>query len=374
MKILVACDSFKGSLSAAKAVEAIEKGIKEVNKDIEVIKLPVADGGEGTVDAFLNALKGEKIYVKVHDPFMREIDAYYGVINNTAVIEMEAASGLMLVNDHKNPLKATSFGTGELIKDALDKGFKKIVIGIGGSATNDGGAGMAQALGVKFFNKNNVLMSNGIAGGDLINIKAIDISEVRKEISQTEIIIASDVSNTLLGKSGATYVFGPQKGADENMLKLLEDGMSNYANLIGPEIKDISGSGAAGGLGAGLLYFLKGSIVSGIDFLLNSINYEELLKDVDLVITGEGKIDGQSLKGKVPIGIARRTKNVKDIPVIALVGTVGEEAYKTYNEGIDAIFSIAPGPIKLEDAMANAGEYLKDTSTSIVRLIQALDI
>lgn len=371
MNVLIASDSFKGSLSSIEAINAIAKGIKKVNNDIKITKLPIADGGEGTVDAFLNALKGKKEYVKVHNPLMRIIETYYGVLSDgTAIMEMEAASGLTLISEkERNPLYTTSFGTGELILDAINKGYKKIIIGIGGSATNDGGIGMAQALGVKFFDKDDRELSFGLSGKDLIKINRIDTSTIDKRIAETKIIIASDVTNKLIGENGATYVFGPQKGGNKKILDSLEEGMIHYASLINEDIKETQGSGAAGGLGAGLLYFCNGQIFSGIDLILDKIDFEKLLEDIDIVVTGEGRIDGQSIKGKVPVGIARRTKKIKNIPVIAIVGSIGEDAYKNYKEGIDAIFSITPGPIDLDDAMKNAKQYLEDLSFSIFKLI-----
>lgn len=372
MKVLIACDSFKGSLSSIEAIEAISKGILNVNAETEIVKIPVADGGEGTVDAFLTACGGKKENVTVHGPRMEEIETYYGVLENgTAIMEMAASSGLTLVEKTKrNPLYTTTFGVGEMIKDALDKGYKKMIIGLGGSATNDGGAGMAQALGVRFYDVYGHLCADGIAGGDLALVRRMDKENMDPRLKETEIILASDVTNPLLGETGASAIFGPQKGANKEMVKQLEKCLANYASLFdNAEIKDMEGAGAAGGLGAGLLYFCNAKIVSGIDLLLDQVCFEDKLKDADLVITGEGQIDGQSKKGKVPVGIARRVKKKKDIPVIALVGSIGAGAYQTYEDGIDAIFSLAPGPISLEDSMKHGQNYLSHLSESVMKVV-----
>lgn len=371
MKILVACDSFKGSMSSIQAMNAIVQGIHRANEKVEVISFPVADGGEGTVDAFLSACGGRKETLSVHGPNMEEIETYYGVLDNqTVIMEMASASGLTLVKEeNRNPLKTTTFGTGEMIRDALEKGYKKIIIGLGGSATNDGGAGMAQALGVQFYDEQGQNIPDGIAGGDLIKIHWISKENIDPRINDTEIILASDVTNPLLGIDGATAIFGPQKGADETMLQLLEKGMKKYASLLNEEVQNQEGSGAAGGLGAGLLYFCHAKIVSGIDLLLNQIPFKDLLKDTDLVITGEGQIDGQSKKGKVPVGIARHVKQIKDVPVIAFVGSIGEGAYQTYEDGIDGIFSIVPGIVSLQDSMEHGEEYLSNLSESIMKVL-----
>ncbi|WP_336296789.1 glycerate kinase [Clostridium ganghwense] len=372
-KIIISPDSFKGTMSSIEVCSIIEQGIKNIFPDTEVIKIPIADGGEGTVDAFLTAIGGEKIKVKVKNPLFEEVEAFYGVLpdKETAVIEMAAASGLTLVEDRKNPLVATTYGTGQLILDALDRGCLKIIVGIGGSATNDGGIGMAAALGVRFLDEENKEVD--LNGGGLENLERIDISGIDKRIKNCTIVAACDVDNPLFGPSGAAYIFGPQKGADERMVKMLDENLKNFAGIVGRDlgvdVQNIPGSGAAGGLGAGLVAFAGAKLQPGIKIVLDVVKYDEIISNADLVITGEGKIDGQSLRGKVPVGIAEKASKY-DIPVIAIVGAVGDEAEKVYERGITSIFSTNLQPIPFEEAKICCRKNLLKTTESVMRLIK----
>lgn len=376
MKIIVAPDSYKGSMTALKVAKSIERGIKKATEDYsvscDVVKIPMADGGEGTVDAILDNVKGEKINVKVKDPLGRDINSFFGIINDdTAIIEMAAASGLnLLTEEERNPMKTTSYGTGQLIKAALDHGCKKIIIGIGGSATNDGGVGMAQALGFKFLDKNDIEI--GFGGGQLNQIAKIDMSSADERIKKTNFIIASDVKNELCGPNGASIVYGPQKGATPEMVKILDKNLRHLANIIKKDLsKDIlkvPGSGAAGGLGAALMAFLDGKCFSGIDIVMKLTNFEEKVKSSDLIITGEGSTDYQTMFGKVPCGVAEIAKKYKK-PVICISGSLGEGYEELYTKGMVALFSIVNKPMSLEEAMKKGGELLKKATENIMRLV-----
>jgi len=373
MKILIAPDSFKESLSAKEVAMAIERGIKRVDKNIETIKVPMADGGEGTVESLVEATEGKIVSVKVKDPLMRDIDSFYGVLGDgkTVVIEMAAASGLdLLSKEERNPMKTTSFGTGQLIKDALEKGYKNIIIGIGGSATNDGGAGMVAALGGKLLDSNGE--SIGFGAEDLDKVESIDLSELHKGIRECEFTIACDVDNPLIGEKGASYIFGPQKGADKTMVKVLDRKLGNFGKTIedtfGISILQYPGAGAAGGMGAALISFLDGKLERGISIVTKETNLEEKIKDSDLVITGEGMIDSQTQYGKTPYGVAKIAKKY-DKPVIAIAGGIGKDANILYEKGIDSIFSIVNKPMTLEEAMENAGFLLEDVAERIVRVL-----
>lgn len=373
MKIIIAPDSFKGSLSALEAGNAIKEGILRVIPEANIEVIPMADGGEGTVDALVAATGGRIIIEEVNDPLMRKIKAKYGILGDgiTAVIEMAAASGLPLVKlEERNPMITTTYGTGELIKSALDKGCKKFIIGIGGSATVDGGAGVAQALGVKLLDKNGVDI--GLGGGGLETLEKIDISGIDPRIKETETIVACDVDNPLVGPRGGPAVYGPQKGATPEMVKKLDKFLDKYADIIkrdlGLDIKDVPGAGAAGGLGAGLMAFMKAKLGSGIEIVIEASSFEEHLKEVDLVITGEGKIDQQTIYGKTPIGVAKTAKKY-GLPVIAISGSIGEGADAVYNNGIDALMSIISYPMSLDEAMDNAFKLISDAAERTIRLI-----
>ncbi|WHH59050.1 glycerate kinase [Petroclostridium sp. X23] len=373
MKILIAPDSFKGSNTTISVANKIEKGIRKVFPNAEVVKIPIADGGEGTVDALVIGTGGEIKKAYVTGPLGKKIYAEYGVLKNgTAVIEMAAASGLPLISEEKrNPLLTTTYGTGELIKAALDQGCKKIVIGIGGSATNDGGLGMAQALGVSFKDQDGNEL--GYGGGELGKLAAINVSNLDSRINQTEIIVACDVSNPLCGEKGASAVYGPQKGATPDMIKELDGNLKKYADIIKQtlrkDIKDVSGAGAAGGLGSGLMVFCNAQLKSGIETILDVVNIDRHLPTTDLVITGEGKIDGQSIYGKVPVGVGQRAKKY-GVPVLAIVGDIGEGASAVYEYGVDGIMSTVNKAMPLSEAMAKSSELLEDAAERIMRIIK----
>jgi len=372
MKIVIAADSFKGSCSTFEVANAIEKGIRKIHKDSEIIKIPVADGGEGTVDSLVRGAGGRYETINAKDPLGRDIECTYGVLNdNAAVIEMAASSGLTLLNEEeRNPMITTTYGTGQIIRAALDKGCKKIFIGIGGSATNDGGAGMAQALGVSFKDKEGSEIGNG--GQELARIQEIDITNIDPRLKNTEIIILSDVSNPLCGNNGASNVYGPQKGATPEMIKQLDNNLKHYSLLIkekiGLDIIDVPGAGAAGGLGAGLIAFCNATICSGIDVALDINGIDQHLINADLVITGEGKIDSQTVYGKVPVGVAKRAMK-HEVPVIAIVGGVGKGASAVYEYGIDAIMDIVSRPMSLEDSMKNVVQLLEYAAENVSRLL-----
>lgn len=372
-KIVIAVDSFKGTMSSIEVCSRIETGFKAILPEIETVKVPIADGGEGTVDTFLTALGGEKIKVTVKDPLFRDVESFYGILpdQKTAVIEMAAASGLPLVEEEKNPRLTSTYGTGELMLDALQRGCNKLIIGIGGSATNDGGIGMAAALGVKFLDQEgNPIALNGEGLGQL---RRIDVSEKDPRIDRCQVLVACDVDNPLYGEHGAAYVFAPQKGADQAMVEDLDQNLQNYAAVLqkdlGLSVQEIAGAGAAGGLGAGLVAFTPAQLKPGIEIILDAVSFSAIIADADLIITGEGKIDGQSLRGKVPIGIADRAKN-SGVPVIAIVGDVGDGLEAIYQRGISAIFSTNRVAVPFSEARLRAHKDLVETSEAIARLFK----
>ncbi|WBW99025.1 glycerate kinase family protein [Oceanirhabdus sp. W0125-5] len=374
MKIVVAPDSFKGSLTAKEACEYIEKGIKKVFIDAEIIKVPMADGGEGTVQSLVDCTSGELISVKVKDPLFRDIDAFYGILGDrkTAVIEMAAASGLpLLKKEERNPMKTSTYGTGELIKDALDRGCRNIIIGIGGSATNDGGAGMVKALGGKLLDKDG--NDIGVGGEGLEKLDKIDLSQIDRRIKECKIIAACDVDNPLCGLKGASYVFAPQKGANEEMVEKLDKNLFNFAEVIKEnmsiDIKDHPGAGAAGGLGAGLMAFLNAELRSGINIVTETVKLEDKIKGADFVITGEGMIDFQTQFGKTPFGVATLAKKY-GIPVIAIAGSIGKGSEILYEKGFDGIFSISEKPMTLEESMSESRELIERTAERVMRVLK----
>ncbi|MEK5522145.1 glycerate kinase [Heyndrickxia sp. FSL W8-0423] len=373
MKIIIAPDSFKESLSALEAANAIEEGFSAVIPDAEYIKLPMADGGEGTVQSLVDATNGKIIEKVVTGPLGLPVQGFFGLLGNgkTAVIEMSAASGIHHVPlDKRNPLLTTTYGTGELIVEALNFGAKEIIMGLGGSATNDGGAGMAQALGAKLLNNQKEQISFG--GAALSDLKTIDISQVDSRLSNVQFIVACDVDNPLTGENGASAIFGPQKGATQEMVNRLDKSLLHFANIIKKELHKnvdrVPGAGAAGGMGAGMLAFFNAELKRGIDIITQTLKLETHLEGAELVITGEGKIDGQTIFGKTPIGVAKLAKK-KGIPVIGIAGYIEDKNGRVREEGIDALFSIVPGATSLEDAMTNAYEYLKNCSENIARVI-----
>lgn len=366
-------DSFKGTLSAIEVCNIMKSSIKNLYKDANIISVPVADGGEGTVDAFLYALGGEKKSVWVSDAFNEQkILAHYAMLkDDIAVIEMAACAGLPLVKNRLEPDKTTTFGVGELIIDAINSGAKKIILGLGGSATNDGGCGMAAALGVKFKDEQDQEFIP--TGGTLSQIYKIDMNNIYSKIKDIEFISMCDVDNPLCGRLGASAVFAPQKGADEDMVKLLDKGLAHLAKIIKRdlhiEVKDIKGAGAAGGLGAGSIAFLQSKLTKGIDVVLDTINFDELVSKADIVFTGEGKFDSQSLHGKVVMGVANRSQRYKT-PVIVVTGAIGENIQEAYNKGITAIFSINKEPMEFSKSALKSKENMILTMENILRLLK----
>ncbi|MBO0452866.1 glycerate kinase family protein [Candidatus Enterococcus murrayae] len=371
---VLAPDSFKESMSAKKACEAMERGIRKVLPKAEIHHVPMADGGEGTVDALVDGSGGTRIAVSVSGPIATEkVTAYFGLLpdNQTAVIEMAKANGLeLLPEDKRNPLITSTYGTGEMIKAALDQGAKKIIIGIGGSATNDGGAGMAQALGIRLLDKENNELPVG--GGALSKLAKIDVTTIDPRIADTEIIIASDVTNPLTGPNGASVVFAPQKGATAGLVEKLEENLVHYAQVIkkelGIDIKNHPGAGAAGGLGVGLLVFTGAKMRSGIELVIELTHLEEMITKADYVFTGEGSIDYQTKFGKAPYGVAKLAEKHQK-PVFACAGHMGEHVETLYEEGMTAIFSILSKPSSLEDALKKGEENLEQLVENIVRVL-----
>lgn len=374
MKFLFASDSFKGSLTSEQISTLLDNAARKNFPGCETAGLPVADGGEGTVDAVIAAVKGTMVSVKVQGPLLEEETGTYGMLNeNSAIIEMAAASGLPMVpNGKRNPLKTNSVGTGELIKDALDRGCRQISIALGGSATNDGGMGAMTALGVKFFDENGKELAG--AGEDLAKVSRIDVSGMHPAVKDTQFTVMCDVTNPLCGETGATYTFGMQKGADKEKLKILEAGMVHYAGVVkeqlGIDAVDMPGAGAAGGLGFALKVFLNATLKSGIETVLDLIDFDSYLEGTDLVVTGEGRMDWQSAYGKVPSGVGKRCK-AKGIPVIAIVGGMGKDAQAIYDFGVDSIIPTASGPLSLDFAIEHAEELYADVADRMFRMLKA---
>jgi glycerate kinase len=365
MKIVIAPDSFKGSLTAVEVSDAIAQGVREIFPEAEIVKIPMADGGDGTVQCLVNATGGEILKEKVTGPLGDEVLASYGILGDkkTAVIEMAEASGLTLVPENKrNPLITTTYGTGQLIKAALDQGCRKMIIGIGGSATNDGGAGMVQALGAKLLDKDGEEI--GFGGGELKKLNRIDISNLDNRLSDTKVLVASDVNNPLCGPKGASRIYGPQKGATPELIEELDKSLAHFAEIIKrnlhKDIKDIPGAGAAGGLGASLMVFLDAELRPGIEIMIEIVKLEQAIKDADLVITGEGKIDSQTIYGKAPIGVAKIAKRY-NIPVIAVAAIIGDDADIVHQYGISSLISVFGQPMRLEDTVPNKVSLIKNS-------------
>ncbi|WP_295154982.1 glycerate kinase [uncultured Brachyspira sp.] len=369
-KIIIIPDSFKGSAGSLEVCNYIEKGVLKVIKDAHIIKIPVADGGEGTVESILYAAGGNIKKVNVKNPKGKIVEAKYGIINkDRAVIEMAEASGLTLIDDKvRNPMKYSTYGTGELIKDALNNGIKDIFIGIGGSATNDCGIGMANALGYRFLDKNNNELE--AIAENMIKAADIDDSNVDKRIFDIKITAACDVKNPLYGENGATAVYGKQKGVTKETFDILDKGLKNIAGIIkekfGKEIDYVKGSGAAGGLGGGLIGFCNAELKSGIDAVLDIINFEEKIKGASLIITGEGAIDGQTREGKVPAGVAKRAGN---IPVIAIVGEIRENTDIIYDLNIKSIMPLFTKAMTLDEAISNTAFLTENAAERALRFI-----
>jgi glycerate kinase len=373
MKIVIAPDSYKESLTAKQVCHAIETGFKRVLPNATYISVPVADGGEGTVQSLVDATQGRIVKTKVTGPLGNQVDAFYGLLGDnpaTAVIEMAAASGLHHVPATlRDPTKTSSYGTGELIKKALNNGAKKLIIGLGGSATNDGGLGMMAALGVRFINGDGLDVAS--TGQELNNIKDIDISELDARLSECQILVACDVDNPLCGEQGASAIFGPQKGATPACVKFLDQGLAHYSERIkhclGIDVKNKPGAGAAGGMGAALMAFTNVTLKPGIELVLETVNLDSYMQDIDLVITGEGRIDAQTAHGKTPMGVAQVAKKY-NIPVIGIAGSLGENHQLVYQCGIDAVFAAMPGAMSLAQALQNAEQNVTNLAQNIAQL------
>ena len=374
MKILIAPQSYKGSISAIKVAEAIKQGALNIFPDIKSLIIPVADGGDGTLETLVESTNGTIHNSNATGPLGNSIPVIWGTLGDskTAIIEMARISGLALVPQNKrNPYYTTSYGLGEIIKEALDLGYRKFIIGIGGSATNDGRAGMAQALGAKLTDENKKPIDLG--GLALNEITKIDISGIDPRINESEILVACDVNNPLCGPNGASFIYGPQKGASPEMVKTLDDALYHFGSQLirdtGINIMEIEGSGAAGGIGGGMVGFLNAKLKPGIEIVLDSLDFDKSLKNVDLVITGEGQIDFQTVFSKAPIGVAKHAKKY-NIPVIAICGSLGENYQDVHSHGIDAVIPIIPKPMDLKNASDNAYELIKNTSEQIFRILK----
>lgn len=374
--IVLAPDSFKESMTAKEACEAMEKGIKKANKNITCVHVPMADGGEGTMQSLVDATNGKIYTIEVVGPLGNNVEATYGILGDgeTGILEMASASGIHLVPPEKrNPLITTSYGTGQLIKACLDHGVKKLLIGIGGSITNDGGSGVVQALGGRLLDTEGNEI--GFGGGELGKIAKIDLSNFDNRLKNVIVEVACDVNNPLCGEEGASRVFGPQKGATEKMIEVLDRNLRHYAFLIkaqmGKDVLDVPGAGAAGGLGAGLMAFLNGKLKKGIEMVIEYAKLEEKIKCADIVWTGEGSIDFQTQYGKTPIGVAQVAKKYNK-PVIALAGRIGDNVEVLYDMGIDSIFCIMKGVSTLDEALKSGKENIENTAENIIRLMYSV--
>ncbi|MFE5392152.1 glycerate kinase [Bacillus thuringiensis] len=369
MKVVIASDSYKESLKAIEVCEAIERGFRAIFPNAKYVKIPIGDGGEGTVESLVDATGGRIISISVTGPLRESVQAFYGVSKDkkTAFIEMAAASGLQHVPvEKRNPLITTTKGTGELILHALNQGAEYIILGLGGSATNDGGAGMLAALGVRFINYKGEVIDP--SGGTLHSIVAIDFSQMDPRLKGVKIEAACDVDNPLVGMQGASFVFGRQKGANIEMMKELDENLKHYANIlkryVSSDVSEIPGAGAAGGMGAAVISVLKGDLRRGIEIVLDYTNFDKHIEDADLIITGEGRIDEQTVYGKAPVGVAGRAKRFS-VPVIAIGGSVSSDYSAVYEKGIDAVFSITTRPMTLEEAYRVAEENIEMTTKNI---------
>ena len=371
MKVVLAPDSFKESLSSVDVAGAMARGVRRACADAQIDSVPMADGGEGTLEALVSATGGVYCRQMVHDPLGREVQASFALLGKGqwAVIEMAQASGLRLVEPkERNPLLTSTRGTGELILAAIEAGAKRIVIGIGGSATVDGGTGMARALGVRFLDVAGNELPEG--GGSLEQLERIDASGLDRRVKDVLVEVASDVNNPLLGRRGAARVFGPQKGATPQMVEQLEAGLNRLAEKmaqqLGKEVKDVPGAGAAGGLGAGLVGFLAGRLRSGVELVIEAVGLADRLAGAQLCITGEGKLDSQTAHGKTVAGVGRLARRLK-VPAVALAGQIGPGAQQVLSEGIVRYRSIKPESMSVQESMARAPELLADAAEEVVR-------
>ena len=372
-KVVLIPDSFKGTLTSQEICTIISNKINKHFPQCHVVSIPVADGGEGSVDCFLKALGGEKIYETVSSPYFENMESFYGIIEDTAVIEMAACAGLPLVEDRKDPSLTTTFGVGQLILAAAKKGCKKIIVGLGGSCTNDGGCGAAAAIGVKFYDKKgNEFIP---VGKTLIDIERIDLSERAKVLDNIEITTMCDIDNAMYGPTGAAYIFAPQKGANNEMVYELDKGLESLCNVIyketGKNLKDVPGSGAAGAMGAGMISFFDSKLQMGIETVLDTVKFDDIIADADMIFTGEGKFDTQSLRGKVVIGVAKRAKT-KDIPVTVIAGGAETNIDQAYDMGVTSIFTINRLPEDFQISRNKSKDNLEATIDNILRLIKSL--
>lgn len=375
-KVVLIPDSFKGTLSSTQICNIMKDNINKHFPECKVISIPVADGGEGSVDCFLSALGGEKIKRVVKDPYFEDMESFYGLIDNgqTAVVEVASCAGLPLVEGRKDPRKTTTYGVGQLILHAVNSGCKKIVVGLGGSCTNDGGTGAAVAIGVKFFDKNNEEFIP--TGGTLIDIDRIDVNNVDGKLRNVEIVTMCDIDNPMYGKNGAAYVFGPQKGASDKVVEELDKGLIHLCGVIerdlAVDLKNVPGGGAAGAMGVGMIAFFKARLEMGIETVLNTVKFDEIIEGIDMIFTGEGKIDSQSLRGKVVIGVAKRAK-IKDIPVTVVVGGSDNNVNEAYDIGVSSIFTINRLPEAFEISKNKSEANLAATIDNIIRLIKIVE-
>lgn len=376
-KVILIPDSFKGTMSSAEICRIMGDKIHEYYPECEVVSIPVADGGEGSVDAFLDAVGGEKIYKDVTGPYFGEsVKGYYGILpGNIAVLEMAAAAALPMVGDRKNPSKTTTYGVGELLLDAAKRGVSKIILGLGGSATNDAACGLASAVGISFFDEDGNKFIP--VGGTLDKIARIDVSTLDESLKKIPITTMCDIDNPFYGPEGAAAIYGPQKGADPEMVKVLDEKMKKYSEVIkrdlGVDVQSIPGSGAAGGMGGGMAAYFKSKLQMGIETVLETVHFDELLSATDYVYTGEGKIDGQSLRGKVVIGVAREAKK-KDVKVIAVVGDIGDNIENAYTEGVSAIFSINRVALPYKEQRPRAKSDMALTIDNLMRYQKRLGL
>lgn len=354
-KIVVASDSFKGSLTSLQVADSAERGVHEVFPDCEVVKVNVADGGEGTMEALRQTLGGKVVHIDVSDPLGRPVSAPYVILDDgvTAVLEMSAASGLTLLKpDERNPMRTSTYGTGQLIADALSKGCRKFLVGIGGSATNDAGMGMMRALGCRFLDAEGKELDG--TGSSLINVEDIDVSCLAEGLNESEFIVACDVDSPLYGPKGAAFVFSPQKGADRDMVDALDKGLEHFASVVrhvmGRDVAEIPGAGAAGGLGGGFLAFTNARLERGVEMVLDAIGFDNMIRSADLVITGEGRVDFQTLTGKTPYGVLKRARK-QNIPVIAIGGSVTLSDEEVLKAGFAGAYAVTPAGMPLEEAM-----------------------
>jgi glycerate kinase len=374
-KVILIPDSFKGTLSSIQICEIIQSKIKQHFPKCEVISIPVADGGEGSVDCFLTALGGEKINLIVKNSYFEDMNSFYGIIDkgNTAVIEMAACAGLPLVEDRKDPSKTTTYGVGQLILDAAGRGVKKIIVGLGGSSTNDCGCGAAAAVGVKFFNNKGEKFIP--IGGTTHEISSIDISGKAEVLNGIEIVTMCDIDNPMYGQTGAAHVFGPQKGADAEMVLFLDEGIKNISEIIkkdlSKDLSEIPGSGAAGAMGAGMIAFFDSVLQMGIETVLDTVKFSNVITGADMIFTGEGKIDFQSLRGKVVIGVAKRAK-LQNVPVSVIAGGADNGIEEAYDLGVTSIFSINRLPEAFETSRYKSVENMTFAVDNILRLIKSV--